>query len=75
MPYMIKNAKIATMNELSPAAGAYETHDENVKGLIAPGFLADFTVLDTDLLDCDESAILSAKPVMTAVGGEIVYGG
>ena len=57
------------------AAGAYETHDENVKGLIAPGFLADFTVLDTDLLDCDESAILSAKPVMTAVGGEIVYRG
>ena len=55
------------------AAGAYETHDEDVKGLIAPGYLADFTVLDTDLLECPDEAILSAKPVMTAVGGEIVF--
>lgn len=55
------------------AAGAYETHDEDVKGLIAPGYLADYTVLDTDLLECPDEAILKAKPVMTAVGGEIVF--
>ena len=55
------------------AAGAYETHDEDVKGKVAPGFLADFTVLDTDLLECPDEAILCAKPVMTAVGGDIVF--
>lgn len=55
------------------AGGAYETHDEDVKGLIAPGFLADYVVMDTDLLDCTDEEILKAKAVMTAVGGEIVY--
>ena len=55
------------------AAGAYETHDEDVKGLVAPGYLADFTIVDTDLLDCPDEAILAARPVLTAVGGCIVY--
>jgi len=53
--------------------GAYASHEENEKGMLKPGFLADLTVLDRDLTRISPEEIRYAEVVMTIVGGEIVY--
>jgi predicted amidohydrolase YtcJ len=53
--------------------GAYASHEENEKGMLKPGFLADLAVLDSDLTRISPEEIQSAEVVMTIVGGEIVY--
>ena len=55
-------------------AAAYAGFEESIKGSITPGKLADFVMLDTDILTCDALEILKAKAVMTVVGGEVVHG-
>ncbi len=44
-----------------------------MKGSIEPGKLADFAVLDTDILTCDPGDIHKAKVVNTIVDGKVVY--
>ena len=56
------------------AAGAYASGDEGKKGRIAPGLLADFVMIDRDLLTCSKEEILSAKVLCTYLGGECVFG-
>ena len=46
---------------------------EDDLGTIEPGKLADFTVFDRDLMTVPEAEILEARPVMTMIGGEIVW--
>ena len=60
---------------LFTADNAYAEFAEQSRGRIAPGFDADFTVLDRDVFSAatPASAIPKAKVVMTVVGGEIVY--
>jgi predicted amidohydrolase YtcJ len=53
--------------------GAYLTFEENVKGSIEPGKLADFAVLSEDIMTVDEDRIPAITPVLTIVGGRIVY--
>lgn len=53
--------------------GAYAEFNEDQKGKIAKGFLADFVVFDTDLFQANKSAFLQAKPLMTVVNGKVVY--
>ena len=52
---------------------AWFTWEENRKGAITPGMLADFIVLDRDYLTVNEDDIRFIKPVLTAVGGRVVY--
>lgn len=52
---------------------AYCEFMEDVKGRIKPGYYADLTVLDTDIFTCDPLAIKDILPVMTMVGGKVVY--
>lgn len=56
------------------AAGAYASHDEDVKGMIKPGMYADFITVDTDLLTCPDRAILGAKVTGTYISGRKVFG-
>lgn len=56
------------------AAGAYASRDEEVKGMVKAGMLADFILVDSDLLTCEDSEILDAKVLRTYVGGEKVFG-
>ncbi len=53
--------------------GAYASYEENDKGMLKPGFLADLAVLDRDLTRIPLEEIRYAEVVMTIVGGEIVY--
>src|SRR5207253_1417781 len=50
---------------------AYAAFEENDKGSIGPGKLADFTVLSQDIMKIPEPEILNTRCLMTVIGGEI----
>ena len=52
---------------------AYLVFQEDNLGSIQPGKLADLLVLDRDYLTVPADQIKNLKPVMTMVGGRIVY--
>ncbi len=53
-----------------PAYGAFQ---EDIRGSVEVGKLADFTVFDRDLMTVTETEILEAENVMTIVGGTITW--
>lgn len=53
-------------------SNAYATFDEQVKGSITPGKLADLVVLSQDILTIPPSEIVKTEVVMTIVNGKIV---
>jgi hypothetical protein len=53
--------------------GAYLTFDEKVKGSLEKGKVADLIVLEQDYLKMPEDGIKDLRPVMTMVGGKVVY--
>jgi hypothetical protein len=53
--------------------GAYITSEEDIKGSIEEGKLADIVILDTDILTCDPSEIANTKVLTTILDGKIVY--
>ena len=55
--------------------GAYASFEENVKGSITPGKLADLVVLSQDPTAVDPFSIKDIPIEMTMVGGEAVYEG
>ena len=59
--------RVATVNN------AYMTFEEDVKGSIAPGKLADFLILSQDVMTVPEEQIPSTKPLATYVGGRKVF--
>jgi len=52
---------------------AYLTYEENIKGSIEPGKLADFVVLSRDILSIPESQLRDIYPLATYVSGRNVY--
>ena len=52
---------------------AYAAFEENLKGSIEAGNLADLTVLSADIMKIAEPEILKTRCVMTVIGGEIVF--
>ncbi len=52
---------------------AYGAFEEDIKGSIEPGKLADFTIYDKDIMTIPEAEILDTKVVKTILGGEVVY--
>jgi predicted amidohydrolase YtcJ len=52
---------------------AYAAFEENDKGSIEVGKLADFTVLSADIMKIPGPEILKTRCEMTVIGGEIVY--
>lgn len=53
--------------------GAYQEHMEHVRGSIEVNKVADFQILDTDIMTCPVTEIGSSKVVMTICGGKVVY--
>jgi predicted amidohydrolase YtcJ len=58
----------------STVAPAWLSGDEHRRGRIAPGFLADLTVLDRDPLGCEPEELARLSVVATMVGGRWTYG-
>ncbi len=52
---------------------AYASFQEQSLGTVEPGKRADFTVFSKDIMTVPEAELLTAKPVMTVIDGEIVY--
>ena len=47
--------------------------EENLRGSIEVGKLADLTILSSDIMKIPEMEILKTHCLMTVIGGEIVY--
>ncbi|MCW5910669.1 MAG: amidohydrolase [Cyclobacteriaceae bacterium] len=52
---------------------AYGAFEENIKGSIRPGKLADFVVFSKDLMTVPDNEILSTEVSMTILGGKVLY--
>jgi predicted amidohydrolase YtcJ len=52
---------------------AFSSFEENLKGSVEPGKLADLVVLDRDYFTCPVDEIKEIRSVLTVVGGEEVY--
>jgi predicted amidohydrolase YtcJ len=52
---------------------AYASFEENIKGSLEPGKLADMTVLSQDVFTIPAKEILSTEVLYTILGGKIVY--
>src|SRR5262249_32765532 len=55
------------------AGSAYAEFQENEKGTIARGKLADLVILSDDIFTIPPAAIRNVKVQMTMVGGKVVY--
>ncbi|MBI3667441.1 MAG: amidohydrolase [Acidobacteria bacterium] len=52
---------------------AYATFEEDIRGSIEPGKVADFTVLSQDIMKLPETEIPKTACKMTVISGEVVY--
>lgn len=55
------------------ANGAWITFEEDIKGTLEPGMLADMVVLSEDLLTIDPDRIMDVEVDMTIVEGDVLY--
>jgi predicted amidohydrolase YtcJ len=53
--------------------GAHTAFEEDIKGSLTPGKLADITVLSQDILTIPEDEIPTTEVVYTIVGGKVMY--
>jgi predicted amidohydrolase YtcJ len=71
----IKNARIKLTEAIKcyTLNGAYASFEEDIKGSVEPGKLADIAVIDCDLTEIKPEDINNAKVWMTIVNGKIRY--
>ncbi len=60
--------------ELYTLGSAYASFEEDIKGSIEPGKLADMVVLSQNLLEIPEDKILDTEVVYTIFDGRVIYG-
>jgi predicted amidohydrolase YtcJ len=53
--------------------GAYASFNENVRGTLTVGKLADFVVLSADILKIPPEQIVNTKVLLTVMGGKDTY--
>ena len=73
--FQTENA-ISRWNALSAMTiwAAYSNFEEKEKGSLAPGKLADFVILDTDIMKTEIHNVPKAKVIATYIGGKRVFG-
>ena len=64
---LMEAIRIATIN------GAYGSFEEDIKGSLENGKLADMIVLDRDILEMDKFDLYKVKVDLTMIDGEICY--
>ena len=52
---------------------SYAVFEEDIKGSIEVGKLADFTIFSKDIMEIPEEEIMSAEVISTIVGGKVAY--
>ncbi|PWI14489.1 amidohydrolase [Streptomyces sp. Act143] len=62
-----------TALEMFTTAGAALTGEQDLKGVLRPGFLGDLTVLSEDYFTVPDPEIAHIEALLTVVGGRIVY--
>ena len=60
--------------EMYTINAAYASHEEDLKGSISPGKLADLVVLSENPLSVDPEEIKNISVEMTVIGGKVVWG-
>jgi len=53
---------------------AYAAFAEHARGELAPGFAADFVVLDRDIMQVPLEDILGTRVLATVIDGQVGYG-
>jgi len=74
--YSLGKEEALTLDEMLESmtlAGAYMSGEEDIKGSIEPGKLADVIILDRNLAKEDSEGIRNASVKLTMVGGEILH--
>ena len=66
-------ADLPTMLAAYTRNGAWLSHEEDLRGTVAAGKLADLVVLDRDLFEIPASEIHAAKVLLTIFDGRVVY--
>ena len=56
-------------------SNAFAAFEEDIKGSLTLGKLADITVLTKDITTVPDEEILTAKVAYTIIGGKVVYKG
>jgi predicted amidohydrolase YtcJ len=64
---------VAEAIEAYTLANAWSTYEENSRGSITPGKLADLVVVDRDVLSLPPEELTRARVLFTIVGGDVVY--
>jgi predicted amidohydrolase YtcJ len=59
--------------ELYTVGSAWFSGEESVKGVLAPGRLADFAILSADYFAVPDEEIRAIESLLTVTGGEVVY--
>jgi predicted amidohydrolase YtcJ len=59
--------------EMYTLNGAYASFEENIKGSLSPGKLADIVMLSADPLKTDPDQIKEIRVEKTIIGGEVVW--
>ena len=59
--------------DIYTAGGAYASYEENFKGKIQPGMIADFVILDKSPFDVPAQEIHRIRNTATYLGGKCVY--
>ncbi len=64
---------VETMLRSYTVNSAYAAEEEDIKGRLIPGMLADIAVLDRDIFQIEPSQLQHVKVLMTVVDGQVVY--
>jgi len=59
--------------QAATSGGAWLCEEENQRGTLEPGKLADLLVLPADPLTCEGNALRAMRPDLTMVGGSVVH--
>jgi predicted amidohydrolase YtcJ len=69
----VNRVDVYTAVDAYTAGSAYATFEENRKGRIRQGYLADMVLLDRDIFTIPKNEIREAKVIWAMVGGNIAY--